>query len=384
MKRLAIITTHPIQYNAPWFQLLAERKQLEIKVFYTWSQVQNEKKFDPGFGKDIDWGIPLLEGYQYTFVNNISKNPGSKTFNGIQNPTLINEIEDWKADAVLVFGWKFKSHLKALKYFHNKIPVLFRGDTTLLDEPSGIKKILRNMILKNVYKNVDYALYVGAENKKFYKKIGLRKDQLLFAPHAIDNARFLKTGNIVNFRLKLNIADDEIIFLFAGKLESKKNSELLASTFVKGNFKKSHLVLVGNGPLEKDLKKKYKGTQIHFMDFQNQQLMPSVYRMANVFVLSSQGPGETWGLAVNEAMACNLPVLVSDKCGCATDLVENGVTGYLFRSNDVKDLMAKIKSMISQKDVLQNMGKSAFERIQEWSFEKIATAIEKLVNDKCN
>lgn len=380
MKKLAIITTHPIQYNAPWFQLLAKRKKIEIKVYYTWSQVEDEEKFDPGFGKVVEWDIPLLDGYEYTFVKNISKNPGSKNYKGINNPTLIQEVNDWKPDAVLIFGWKFKSHLKALKYYHNKIPVLFRGDSNLLDQPKGIKGRIRDRILKNVYKNVDHALCVGSENKRFYKKMGLLESQLAFAPHAVDNYRFNRAACDNDFRKELGIPSEDMIFLFAGKLEKKKNPELLANTFLRLNPKNCHLLFVGNGPLENILKEKFIHPRIHFMDFQNQQLMPSVYKMADVFVLPSQGPGETWGLAVNEAMACGKPVLVSDKCGCAPDLVEDGVTGYVFKSNDEEDLTSKIACMIDQKDVLKKMGKSAFERIQGWSFEKIAEAVEEVVS----
>ena len=68
--KLAIVTTHPIQYNAPWFGLLAEQPGVNIMVFYTWEQVNVNTKFDPGFGRIISWDIPLLDGYDYTFVKN--------------------------------------------------------------------------------------------------------------------------------------------------------------------------------------------------------------------------------------------------------------------------------------------------------------------------
>jgi hypothetical protein len=124
--KVAIISTHPIQYNAPLFQLLGESNHLEIKVFYTWGTDVLEKKFDPGFGRIIEWDIPLLKGYQYVFVENTSKNKGSHHFGGIDNPDLINQIEDWGANALFVFGWSFKSHLACLKHFHQKIPIFFR------------------------------------------------------------------------------------------------------------------------------------------------------------------------------------------------------------------------------------------------------------------
>ncbi len=62
--------------------------------------------------------------------------------------------------------------------------------------------------------------------------------------------------------------------------------------------------------------------------------MPILYRLGNVFCLPSKGPGETWGLAVNEAMASSRPVIVSNKVGCAADLVSEGANGYLFNYND--------------------------------------------------
>ena len=95
MKRLAVITTHPIQYNAPLFKLLADRGVLQIKVFYTWGGKVLTEKYDPGFGKTINWDIPLLEGYEYSFVKNISLEPGSYHFKGIINPSLNEEVKAW-------------------------------------------------------------------------------------------------------------------------------------------------------------------------------------------------------------------------------------------------------------------------------------------------
>ncbi|MCO5285794.1 MAG: glycosyltransferase family 4 protein [Chitinophagaceae bacterium] len=381
MKHLAIITTHPIQYNAPWFRLLAERGHIAIKVFYTWSQVQNEEKFDPGFGKTIEWDIPLLEGYDYTFVKNTSKSPGSKTYRGIQNPSLIQEIVAWGADAVLVFGWKFKSHLQAIRYFHNKIPVLFRGDSTFLNRNHGIKNHLRKLALKRVFKSVDYALYVGKHNKEYFEAAGLNKAQLLHVPHAIDISRFnngvetKKEGEI--YRGRLGISNNKLVFLFAGKFEDVKDPILFLDVASEISDQDVHFVFAGNGPMERDLKSR-KASNIHFMDFQNQKHMPGLYAMSNVYVLPSKN--ETWGLAVNEAMACGRPVLVSDKCGCAADLVEEGKTGFVFRSGDADDLKGKIRWCIQHKDELKQMGENAHEKIQDWSFEKIVTAIENLVN----
>ncbi|MBN2891864.1 MAG: glycosyltransferase family 4 protein [Bacteroidales bacterium] len=378
MRKLAIIITHPIQYYSPLFKLLAERNKIQIKVFYTWEQ-SKEKVFDQKFGREIKWDIPLLDGYDYAFVKNISKNPGSGTFNGVVNPTLISEIEEWKANAILVFGWNHHSHFKAMRYFKGKIPVYFRGDSTLIDEVSGIKTVLRRIWLKFVYRYVDFAFYVGQNNKKYFIKHGLKEEQLIFAPHAVDNQRFFDVfGEYLQksqkWRKELGLSEKDIVFLFVGKFENKKNPLLLieASKY----FLQYKFLFVGNGELEKEMRVNA-GENVLFLPFQNQSLMPIVYRLGDVFVLPSKGPGETWGLAVNEAMACGKPILVSDNVGCAVDLIENGENGFVFKSVNVSDFVEKIKLFENN---LVFFGEKSLKKIGDWSFKKIADAFE-IINE---
>ena len=388
MKKLAIVTTHPIQYNAPWFALLTARGRIEVKVFYTWSQTSEGKKFDPGFGKSIEWDIRLLSGYDYTFVKNISKTPRSDHHNGIINPTLIEEIEEWKTDAILIFGWNFKSHLTAIKYFHKKKKVIFRGDSTLLDEKNGIKSILKKIYLRWVYSHIDIALFTGTQNRKYYENYGVKPRKLVFAPHAIDNKRFESVDKIgiLKWRESLGIKPSEILILFAGKLEPKKNPSLLLNAFMNVKIQtlkyesncNFHLVIVGNGVLEEKLKADSKDPNIHFIGFQNQSSMPTVYHSSDIFVLPSSGPGETWGLAINEAMACSKAVIVSDKCGCAIDLVKNE-NGKIFTSGDISSLTKALGYCLDLNTDLKCMGKSSLNIIKDWNYETICETLESVV-----
>lgn len=385
-KKLAIITTHPIQYNAPLFALIAARAKIEIKVFYTWGQQVMENKFDPGFGKEVKWDIPLLEGYAYSFVNNIAPNPGSHHFKGIDNPSLLNEIENWKATAVLIYGWSFKSHLRAMRHFKNKIPVYFRGDSTLIQQPGFLKKLIRKLYLTRVYKNIDLAFYVGTNNKAYYRNFGLQDKQLTFAPHAIDNNRFSNISSndeaeVIKLKNKIGIENYEVVFLFVGKLEEKKNVSLLLQAFSKINNHRVGLLIVGNGALEKEYKTEFEKVEnIHFMDFQNQSNMPIVYRLGDVLVLPSKGPSETWGLAINEAMASGSAVLASSDCGAAIDLIKDGINGYIFKSEDGNDLGEKLKLLIKQKENLTAFGSASREIIKNWCFENICEALETQIN----
>jgi glycosyltransferase involved in cell wall biosynthesis len=379
MMHLAVITTHPIQYYAPLFRLLGERGKIRIKVFYTWEK--DAADFDVDFGRTIQWDIGLLDGYECQFVSN--QGSLKRTFWGVKNPGLIKAIEDWKADAVLVFGWNYRSHLRVLRHFKNKLPVLFRGDSTLLDERPGWKKIVRRKFLRWVYSHVDMALYVGINNKRYFLAHGLEDRQLVFAPHAIDNDRFMDAGVTAEpeadeWRAALGIGVREIVFIFVGKFQEKKDPVLLIRAFEQLK-EKAHLLLVGNGGLERELKElAASNPRIHFLPFQNQSRMPIVYRLGDIFCLPSRGPGETWGLAVNEAMACGRPVLVSDRCGCAADLVKEGENGFIFLSGDLADLSDKMSSLLRAAD-LKSKGKASAGIIHSWSYDQVVSVIEKMM-----
>ena len=383
MKKLAIVTTHPIQYYAPMFKLLTMRGNIDIRVFYTWGEKALDK-YDPGFDKKIEWDIPLLEGYPYEWVENTSAKPGSHHFRGIINPHLINQIRKWQPDAVLFYGWAYHSHLKAMRYFKNKVAVLFWGDSTLLDEQMGARNLLKSVFLKWVYKHIDHAFYVGSNNKHYFKRYGLKENQLSFAPHATDNERFAdnKSAEAILIRKKLGIRNDEILILFAGKLEGKKSPELLLNAFLALNKPGMHLLFVGNGGLENNLKiMAADKPSVHFMDFHNQSAMPAIYQACDLFCLPSKGPGETWGLAVNEAMACGKAILVSDKVGCAIDLVNEGYNGMVFKNENVDDLREKLKELTLSKELLKLYGNNSKKLITNWNFSKIEEAIENKLND---
>jgi glycosyltransferase involved in cell wall biosynthesis len=141
-------------------------------------------------------------------------------------------------------------------------------------------------------------------------------------------------------------------------------------------------VMVGNGKMETELKALSEAhSNIHFLPFQNQQNMPAIYQLADVFVLPSKGPGETWGLAINEAMAAGKPVLVSSKCGGSADLIVNGENGYLFTAGSKAALKDCIKLFVDNKSKLEQMGQRSLQKIQSFSFEKIAEAMENAVMD---
>jgi len=199
----------------------------------------------------------------------------------------------------------------------------------------------------------------------------MRLQQLRYCPHAIDITRFSKDHSIeaIQLRQKLKIPLDAIVVLFAGKLEQKKNPFLLLKAFVEINRDNVYLLVVGNGELEEELKleaKEHNG-RIVFMDFQNQIAMPVIYQACNLFCLPSSY-GETWGLAINEAMSASKAILVSDKVGSAVDLVKDHINGLSFKSNNLDDLKSKLDSLVTDPATLKDMGLQSRQIIENWSF----------------
>ena len=229
-----------------------------------------------------------------------------------------------------------------------------------------------------MYSHIDKAFFVGKNNKDYYKHAGVSDKKLIFAPHAIENSRFAPTEKSIalakQWREELGIKNDELVWLFAGKFETVKQPQLLIQAFIERKKENEHLILVGNGHLENELKEKaLRYLNIHFLPFQNQSKMPLVYLLGDVFLLTSVS--ETWGLAINEAMAAGKSIIASTKVGCAIDLIQNGKNGFIFQSKNVESLKEAMNNITSQKQA-QEMGKVSSQIIQHWSFEKIAQAIE--------
>jgi len=145
------------------------------------------------------------------------------------------------------------------------------------------------------------------------------------------------------------------VFLFAGKFIPKKRvMDLLEAA---AGVPEARVVLVGDGPLREKLKARAERPdltgRVEFVGFKNQMELPAYLAAADCLVLPSDGT-ETWGLIVNEAMACGKPAIVSEACGCEPDLIVQGETGYSFKLGDIKALA----------DCLRRFGKN---RDQDWS-----------------
>jgi glycosyltransferase involved in cell wall biosynthesis len=350
--RLAIVVSHPIQYYVPLYRRLAQRPDIEIKVFFTWHSGQ-DPIFDEGFKQEVAWDIPLTDGYSYEAVPNLAKTPGSHHFFGLRNPQLLPRILAWKPDAVHITGYAYASHAGAIRRLAKRqIPVLFRGDSHLLDQRSGVRWAVKQTLLRRVYAWPDACLYTGFHNRAYFERFGVPASRLFYCPHSIDVDRFSDPNSELEkharkWRQELSISDGKTLLLFAGKFEQgKRPIQLMRAINVIGD-PNLFLIMVGDGRLGEEIRSIAAAAPDRFrvIPFQNQSRMPLVYRLADIFVLPSSS--ETWGLSVNEAIASGRRVLVSDKVGCAPDLVSGPANGAVFRADDWDDFRRALTQVLA-------------------------------------
>jgi glycosyltransferase involved in cell wall biosynthesis len=384
--KLALLTSHPIQYQAPWFRFLAENGFSGLRVFYLWDGGVSSR-FDPGFGRTVKWDIPLLEGYEFEFVPNRARRPGTDTRFGLNNPELGPRLANFGPDAVLFLGYNYLSYYRVLfSRLHRMVPLLFRGDSHRLVPEHGLRSGLRRQWIRFVFRRFAAFLFVGLANKDYFRLHGIPEARLFFSPHSVDNQRFFAQAETAvrqaaDWRASLGISPAELVVLFAGKFERKKRPRDLAAAFRRADLPGTRLLMVGSGEEENELRADAAGgPRILFAPFQNQTEMPRTYAAADLFVLPSFGRGETWGLAVNEAMCLGRPIIVSSHVGCAQDLVQSGRNGLVFPAGDIPALVGALRDAFSDPVRLKTWGAASREIIQNYSYDEATRGLRQALD----
>lgn len=351
--RLAVVLTHPTQYYSPWFRWLRAHTTLDFRVFYLWDFGVAVRQ-DPEFGLKFAWDVDLLAGYDSEFVPNRAARPGTEHFWGLRNPALSARLATWRPDAVLLFGYRYAAHLRAIAWCRRRgVPLVFRGDSHLLGQPRP--SLLKRLALGALYRQFAAVTYVGAANRAYFEAFGVPADRLHFAPHAVNHEHFdprnaAQQEAAGRLRTELGLAPERHVVLFSGKFLPRKQPRALLEAFLSAPRPDATLLFVGEGEEKSALQARASrapAADVRFLPFANQSEMPARYLLADLFVLPSRGSSETWGLAINEAMHMGVPCLVSDVVGCQRDLVTDGDTGWVFRAGDLAHLELKLNEALA-------------------------------------
>lgn len=390
-QRMLIVGSHPIQYQTPLFQKLADDPKLAIDVLYL--NLPTAETQGLGFGNAFTWDIPLLEGYPW---HPAKSGRGRGITSGYWDVWLRHPLrelgfgpEQSKPDVILLTGWHFFGMVQVhVAAWIQRIPVLLRMDSNdFRPRPWLLDKIYWLLL-----RGVALGLPVGQANDRWYRSNGFPQERLIGSPHFIDNGRFAGEASREQqqrerLRSQWGIPQQAFCFIFAGKLQKKKRPQDLLDALALLAHQSGppprpvHLLMVGSGNLEAACRQRVatEGLPVSFAGFLNQSQIATAYAASDCLVLASDH-GETWGLVVNEAMACGLPAVVSDQVGCAEDLVEQGVTGLRYPCGDTDALAACLTAMARDPVAAARMGHAARERVEEhFSIEAAAAGIRAAV-----
>jgi glycosyltransferase involved in cell wall biosynthesis len=379
MIRLNILVTHPVQYQAPVWRLLASRPGLSTHVGF-FSEQGVVATVDPGFGRQVVWDQPLLEGYAFEFI---TRRPIAE-LDRFSIPDPRQWFSEKKPDVVFLHGYtqafarQVVRHKRQFGYkilLHGEFSTMGRGRTP-------VSRFLKYIYLKWFYSQVDHFLPIGSDATRHLQQSGIPDSRMTVAPYCVDDRFFEKQAASFDrsrCRDELGLRADQVAFLFSGKMIPRKNPLLLVEA-LRGlaNDPRVAAIFVGDGELRglvETTAKATLGNRAIFPGFVNQRDLGRYFKAADVLVLPSTF--ETWGLVVNEAMHFGLPCLVSDHVGCRLDLVEEGRTGYVFPSGDAGGLREKIGGFLNNPALCSSLGAEAHARVQGYTVEKAADAIER-------
>ena len=300
-------------------------------------------------------------------------------------------FESERPDCIAIPGWGFYYSMAALRWakINNKL-IIILSDSQEVDSD---RKWLQEAIKSLYVKYCDGALVAGHPHSLYMQKLGVDVFRIRNSYDVVDNKFFTRNSSMArinHLQNKIQYALPARYFVAVSRLIEKKNIELLIYAYSK--YRKAaksqilDLVIVGDGEQYSYLvslaKKLGVAESVHFHGFKNYSEIVVFYALAEALILPSKS--EQWGLVVNEAMACGLPVLVSDKCGCAHDLVRVGVNGYIFESENCDDLVKYLMLMGSAKTDLKVMGSNSLQLIENWSLETLVKNFTELMHIRRN
>jgi glycosyltransferase involved in cell wall biosynthesis len=378
--RVAIFTSHPIQYQAPWFAALAQRDTLVTKVFFSYEP--DAVAQGVGFGRSLNWDVPLRDGFDSEVLS------ADVTGKARYPRDLLHAhaaLRLFRPDVALVLGWHHGSLVQALLACKvMRVPVILRGESNeKRQRPLWVSTLHRGYV-----KLADAFLAIGDANEAFYLNAGADEHRIFMARYCVDNDRFVRSArdhfeHRQTIRAGFGIPETSFCAAFFGKLEAKKRPmDFMRALKAAGNrVRPIHGLVVGAGAglAEVETFARSNGIPVSFAGFLNQSEIPKAYVAADAVVLPSDF-GETWGLVCNEAMACGTPAIVSDRVGCSNDLVIDGRTGAVVPFGSPDAIAAVLAAWSSQPARHDWIRRQATEHVlRDYSITRAVEGLEKAV-----
>lgn len=300
--------------------------------------------------------------------------------------TIDKVLGNYDVSALAIHGWSDRIALMLLEWATKRqVPAIMMSDSK---RPGFERSWVKERIKRRVLKQCGAALAGGTEAAQYLEALGISAEQVFVGYDAVDNHYFACGADAA--RQQASQAFDalrlpERFFLASSRFVEEKNLPNLLEAFAifraKSNSQAWKLVIIGDGELRGKLELRRAELALEqsvlMPGFKQYEELPAYYGLASVFVLTSIS--ETWGLVVNEAMASGLPVIVSKQCGCAADLVRDGINGYTFDAHSIEELASIMLKVVSENCDLKAMGRAGKEIMKQWGPERFAEGLVRAV-----
>jgi glycosyltransferase involved in cell wall biosynthesis len=358
--------------------LAKQNPNLQVKVLQT-ATIERSR---------LGFGELNLEEHQYDYeLIQDGVVEGVSNFKKIKK--TISVINNFKPDVVNFTGYHELATIFILLFCKLKgIKTILSNESTILDQKrEKIKESIKSLIIRQF----DGFFNFGSLSKQYMISLGASEDKMLVNKNCVDNQKIrsnFETALPKREETKVHLGLASKNFIFVGRLIQAKNLDKLLDAFHQiGHPEKENwgLILLGEGILKEELIYKVEHEKIDNVKFiagQTWEKVPEILALADVFVLPSVI--EPWGLVINEAMVCGKPILVSNQCGCVSDLLVDETNGYLLNPHNVNDIADKMTKVMSMSTLaLEKMGEKSLEIIKNYTPELVASEMLKGYQKVC-
>ncbi len=379
--RLAIVASHVIQYQDPFFRLLAEDAEVDLTVLYC-SRRGAETYRDEDMKTSLAWDIDLLQGYRYRFLRNLARDDNAG-YTRLINPGIVPALIRGRYDAVIfMFGWGAITALLGMATcWLTRTPFFLYGDSSFPPPERTLRAKVRAWLLRRLFARATGFMVSGKLNADYYRHYGGDERTFFLLPWAVDNDRFAAAPPDA-LRERYAIPSDSVVILFSAKLVPRKDPMTLLRAFeAMTNRSRATLVFMGEGELRGELEtyaREHHIENVRFIGFVNQRDIAGHYAMSDVFVLPSVY--EPRGAVINEAMACGLPVIVTDRCGSIGDIVQENDNAFVYPAGDAVALRDALDKVASDDKLRARMARRSREIIADWDFGRGVRGVRQMLD----
>ena len=361
MCRLVVITEIIAPYRIPVFNALACHPGIDLHVIFL-------AETDP---TQRQW-LVHKEEIQFSFEVLPSWRRRIHGHNLLLNWGMDSTLRQAAPEVVICGGYNYFASWDALRWARrNRVPFLLWVESTSHDLRS--RSIFLESLKRKFLEQCDGFLVAGKSSREYLKSYGVRDDTVITAPNAVDTHFFIQSAQVARGRDAINRQKFKLprrYFLFVGRLVKHKGILDLLDAYVMlapHLREQISLVLAGDGPGRAELQKRaaaIKPGSVHLAGFLQREELAVHYALAEAFVFPTHT--DPWGLVVNEAMACGLPVICSSATGCAADLIDRQ-NGRVVAAGGVLEIASALSELADDSQLRSSMGDASTKKIQAYS-----------------